>query len=146
MKNRDISFAIIAAAFIIVIGSIGVSFAAGTLPGTADDPVVTRSYVDKAIASAGGSIGISPGWEVVEVAAGQSVIGGQGTEIILRSGKAVAVDNGVNGISDLTNAKDLMGGTRIIANSLILIPRDDGRGIRCEENSFVMVLGSYEIK
>lgn len=145
MKNRNLSFAIIVAALIIVIGSIGIAFATDTLPGTADDPIVTKSYVDKAVAEVKNS-GNSASWEVLEVVAGQTVIGGQGTEMILRSGKAVAVDNGANGISDLTNAKDLMGGTNIALNSLILVPRADGRGIKCQENSFVMILGSYEIK
>lgn len=146
MKSRNLSFAIIVAALIIVIGSIGMAFATDTLPGTSDDPIVTKSYVDKAVAEVKENSGNAANWEVVEVAAGQTVIGGQGTEMILRSGKAVAVDNGANGISDLTNAKDLMSGTKVALNSLILVPRADGRGIKCQENSFVMILGSYEIK
>lgn len=144
MKKRNLSLAVIAAALIIAAGSIALAFAANSAPGTPDDPLVSKSYVDKAIASVESTQ--APTWEVIEVPAGKTLIGAQGTEMILRSGKAVAVDNGVNGISDLTNAQDLMGGTKISLNSLILIPRADGRGIKCQENSFVMVLGSYEIQ
>lgn len=152
MKKRKLSAAVIIAALILVIGSIAFSFAAEGGPGTESDPIVTRSYVDKKInelkalfTASSGTTG-SASWEVIEVPEGKSVIGGQGTEMILRSGQAVAVDNGVNGISDLTNAKDLMSGAKITANSLLLTPRDDGRGIKCQTSCFVMVLGSYTIK
>lgn len=85
-------------------------------PGSSDDPVVTKSYVDAKIAalSAGGTG--SGTFEVVFIEKGKKLIGKEGTELILRSGTAVAVDNGTNGLSDLTSAKELMGGSAVGTN------------------------------
>ena len=148
------ALAVIAAALVIVVGSIAISFAAGNIPGSAEDPVVSKSYVDaqlealKAELSEKFAAPDAPGgaWDVVLVKAGKSVIGGQGTEIILRSGKATAIDNGSDGVSDLTAANDLMKGEAIADNHLLLVPRADGRGIHCTTDCWLMILGSYEVK
>jgi hypothetical protein len=66
--------------------------------------------------------------------------------LILRSGDAYAIDNGVDGLSDVTSAKDLKGGVTITANHLLLVPRADGRGIRAGSDLWVMVKGSYTIQ
>lgn len=120
-------------------------FGAESGAGTAGDPVVTKSYVDALFAS------VSQGteaavFEVVEVDAGASLIGGAGTELILRGGKATAIDNGADGVSDLTAGKDLRSGTAVALNHLLLVPRADGRGLRCESKSWVMVKGAYTIQ
>jgi hypothetical protein len=120
------------------------------MPGTANDPIVTKSYVDQAIEAmgGGGSAGSSSTLIVVEVAAGQKLYGGEGTEFIVRTGKAVAFSGDASGIPDLTGAKDLTAGTVIPLNHLLLFPRE-GRGIQPdlkEKNSvIVMVRGSYEL-
>ena len=144
MKKKFIRAEVIIAALLLAFASIVWAYSAEGGPGTEGDPLVTKSYVDKKVAEVSG--GSAASWQVIEVAEGKSVIGGQGTEMILRSGNAVAIDNGVDGISDLTNAKDLKSGTKIAANSLLLTPRDDGRGIKCQTSCFVMVLGAYTIK
>jgi len=152
MKKHKMAFAVIISALIIVIGSIVITYAADPAPGSADDPVVTKSYVDKAIEtlkkSLGGSAETSASneWEAVFVEAGKSVMGAQGTQLILRSGEAVAIDNGSNGVSDLTAGADLMSGETVYLNHLLLIPRADGRGVKCSTECWFMVLGSYEIK
>ena len=156
MKKRNIAFAVIVSALIIAIGCIVVGYAADTTPGTAADPVVTKSYVDKAVAdlktelknsaSSASGTAAEAQWEVVFAEAEKSIIGGQGTEMILRSGNAVAVHDGENGLSDLTGGADIMRGTKIGLNHLLLIPRADGRGIKITADAYVMILGSYEIK
>ena len=82
--------------------------------------------------------------------AGKSLICKDGTEIILRSGEARAIAivvNGVmNGLTDITVGKDLAMEENIIANHLLIIPRDDGRGARALTNSFFLVKGDYEIR
>lgn len=157
MKKNKIAFAVIVAALIIAIGCIAIGYAADTTPGTATDPVVTKAYVDKAIAelktelkssgidvTSGGAVDAQ--WEVVFAEKGKTIIGGQGTEMILRSGTAEAVHEGANGLSDITGGGDIMNGTKIGLNHLLLIPRADGRGIKITADAYVMVLGSYEIK
>ncbi|MDD2216052.1 MAG: hypothetical protein PHR60_06515 [Eubacteriales bacterium] len=136
---------------IVVIIVIATTVAAGAQtydPGSKEDPVVTKSYVDAQIAalkSSGGS-GSAATFEAVFVEAGKKLIGGAGTELILRSGRASAIDNGADGLSDLTGAKDLIGGSDVGKNHLLLVPRDDGRGIRATTDLWVMVKGSYTIK
>lgn len=120
------------------------AFGADTGAGTAADPVVTRSYVDALFASLSQETQAAA-FEVVEVDAGASLLGGPGTELILRGGKATAIDNGTDGVSDLTAGKDLKSGTAVALNHLLLIPREDGRGLRCETRSWVMVKGAYTI-
>jgi len=103
-------------------------------PGSEEDPVVSKSYVDARVA-----------FTPVELAAGQRLTGAGGTEIILRSGEATAIDNGENGVADLTAGTDLMSGDWVGLNHLLLVPRDDGRGIRALTEGWVMVRGDYEI-
>lgn len=144
-KNRFAAILALAAVLIVGIGVAGI-FAAESEAGTVSDPVVTKSYVDELFASMSAAEPSAAVFEVVEVPAGRSLIGGAGTEMILRGGEATAIDNGKDGISDLTAGKDLKTGTAISMNHLLLIPKDDGRGIQCILKSWVMVKGGYSIQ
>lgn len=88
----------------------------------------------------GGSV-----FEVVELNTGQKLIAEAGTEIIIRSGEAFAIDNGVDGLSDITDAKDLKQGTILPLNHLVIVPRSDGRGVYVESRVFLMIRGNYTI-
>src|SRR5690554_3701010 len=92
--------------------------AAFSEPGSPTDPLVTLSFVENKIDqlkyyidSKLGEWNIEPkeeqgSWKVVEVPAGSSLICKDGTEIILRSGRATAIaieKNGIiNGLTDVT--------------------------------------------
>ncbi len=121
----------------MLVGWIGKGFAAGdpALPGSEQDPLVTRSYVDGKVKMA-----------VVEVAAGKQLIGSAGTEIIVRSGNATAIDTQSGGLSDVTAGKDLKMGDVAPTNHLLIVPRDDGRGIKAVTSLFVMVRGNYKVQ
>ena len=139
----------IAAGLVIVFSVFAVTVAAAAAadtPGSEGDPVVTKSYVDSQIAQLKSSGTASDTYVVVEVKAGQKVLGKSGTEIILRSGEATAIDNGANGVSDMTAGKDMMTGQSIGQNHLLLVPKDDGRGIQAITDLFVMVRGAYLIQ
>ncbi len=132
----------------LIVGAAAVT-AASSEPGSESDPIVTKSYVDSAIASALGSqpaSGSSDSYEVVFVEAGKKVIAKGCTEMILRSGEAAAIDNGANGVSDMTSGTDLKMNYTVRANHLLLVPRDDGRGIRTKTDCYIMIRGPYEIK
>lgn len=120
---------------IVLILGISVAFGAVSTPGSETDPVVTKSYVD-------GKVSYKP----VRLETGQKLIGDEGTEVILRSGEATAIDNGSNGISDITAGKDLMTGNTVAANHLLLIPRKDGRGIAVSTEAWVMIRGNYTVQ
>ncbi len=83
---------------------------------------------------------------VVEIKNGGVLEGKEGTEMILRAGSATAIASKDGGVTDLTAGADLKEGTKITKNHLLIIPRDDGRGIRCTGLCYVMVKGDYELK
>lgn len=144
MNKRKISIIVVALALIAATAVVG---AETYEPGSANDPVVTKSYVDAQIAAlkSSGTGASNVTFEAIFIEAGKKLLGGAGTEIILRTGEASAIDNGVNGISDLTGGKDLTVGCAIEKNHLLLVPRDDGRGISAVTDIWVMVKGSYTI-
>lgn len=142
----------------------------GNQPGTADDPVVTKSYVDQAIKQAlnGGAApspstpttpskgegttssgSASEGVKIVEVKPGKILIASAGTEFIVRAGKAVIYSADSNGVADLTDGKDITNGGSVVNNHLLSFPKE-GRGIQVQEgdtnNLTVMVRGGYQIK
>ena len=142
MKRLIAGLVVIAAVFAMTVAAA----AAADTPGSEGDPVVTKSYVDSQIAQLK-SGGVSSGtYKAVQLTAGQRLIGGEGTEVILRSGEATAIDNGANGVSDVTAGSDLMTGQSIGLNHLLLIPRNDGRGLQAHTEAYVMVRGSYTIQ
>jgi len=114
--------------------SLMVAFGDTSIPGSPDDPVVTKSYVDSKLAYA-----------VLHLQQGQRLIGGEGTEIIVRSGEVTAIDNGKDGISDITGGSDLKSGVICKANHLILVPRSDGRGITAASEAYIMIRGTYTL-
>lgn len=156
----------------IVFGAVVILFGATVAfsePGSELDPLVTLSYVEKKIEQlknyvdqnvSGSNTGtaVNGSWVVVEVPAGKSLICKDGTEIILRSGEARSISkisreirNGVeiiidNGLTDVTEGKDLKTDQFISKDHLLIIPRDDGRGAYCTTNSFFLVKGSYEVR
>lgn len=156
-------------------------------PGTIDDPLVTKSYVDDRLdeilnktgqhSSSSSSknnnekteidydkiykelnkyvdskleevnkVNVYSKYVVVELELGQDLICSDSTEVILRSGNAKIIGNDTgDGISDITIGIDLSQGVLVPKNHLLIIPRDDGRGLKAESKCFIMVKGEYHI-
>ncbi|SDX27957.1 hypothetical protein [Paenibacillus sp. CF384] len=145
-------------------------------PGSVNDPVVTKSYIDKQVAAlvkaelanqnggmddkklqemfdafraemeqSGGSSKV----EVVTVPVGKRLVAKDGTEFIVRAGKAMAYSADANGISDLTDGVDITNGKPVPNNHFILFPRG-GRGVTAQVGQkaalTVLVRGAYEIQ
>ncbi|MFV0441109.1 MAG: hypothetical protein ACK5LV_07435 [Lachnospirales bacterium] len=82
----------------------------------------------------------------IRVTKGQTVIGGQGTEIILRSGEAKIFSNAADGVSNITKGANQDNGEKVVLDNLLLVPRQDGRGITITTNeAWIMIKGEYEI-
>ncbi|MBR5506562.1 MAG: hypothetical protein IKV88_00770 [Clostridia bacterium] len=132
-------------------------------PGGSDDPLITlsyvedvlipqmKSYVDSSVAntsSGSQNVTVEGGlyFNIVNVSKGQTIIGDRSCQMILRmgSGKIVATQKG--GIADVTLGYDLANGADAPANHLLIIPVDDGRGIKMTSNGIVMICGSYSVK
>lgn len=147
-------------------------------PGTEDDPIVSKSYVDERISyvlSMISGTSVNPNasgneeivnqvvkeveplialltedtagskYVPVSASAGQIILGGEGTEIILRSGRAFAYITGASGIVNATAGSELVHNNEIKKNNIIIIPRDDGRGVRIVEDAWFIIKGSYTI-
>jgi len=133
---------------------VQVVYAINSEPGSGGDPLVTLSYVEQrmeqlqfyiddkveSLPQGGGNVFV-----VVNIKAGQRLIAKEGTEIILRTGKANAVASAGGGLSDVTAAKDIKNNAVIPANHLLIIPRDDGRGVKAITDIILMVKGNYDI-
>jgi len=108
-------------------------------PGTEEDPVVTLSYINDVFKN-------EMTFKVVEVPKGKAIYGQTGTEMILRMGKGSIIATQKGGIADLTSGLDLSNGSVIPANHYLLVPYNDGRGLKVTADSLIMVKGAYEIK
>lgn len=129
-------------------------------PGSESDPVISLSYLNIKIDELKGYIdektknisaqtpsNTGDGLVVVELQNGQSIIGKSGTEFIKRSGNALAITSIQGGLSDVTSGVDIGDGKAVPDNHLIIIPRDDGRGMHItKDKTFIMVRGDYNIK
>lgn len=137
--------------------------------GTVNDPLITKSYLDqqladlvaKELAKQGGGApaatatpspstgGTDTEMKVVQLQDGQTLFAKAGAEVIVRTGKTVAVSTDGDGIPDVTSGKDLAAGTAIELNHLLIFPRD-GRGLKPAAKSdaaiYVMVRGGYSIQ
>lgn len=151
MKKKWITILSIALCLIVVFSIGRDTFSE---PGSEEDPLVTKSYIEKRIEQLkyyidqkiSGDDSSTSELEVVEVNSGQSIIGRAGTEIILRGGKGRVIAGELGGLSDITGGRDLQMGENVPANHLMIVPRDDGRGVYVLENAIFMVRGSYEIR
>lgn len=85
-------------------------------------------------------------YKPVSAKKGQTILGGEGSEIILRSGNAVGYCSGVDGIVNATTGTEVSNGTKIQKNNLLIIPRNDGRGVKVTtEEAWFIIKGSYQI-
>ena len=147
----------------LVVGSS--VYAAKGDAGSSNDPLVTKSYVDSKVTQLQKTVEVqasmidlltqeinnmgkeeSSSYEVVTVPAGQSIVGKQGTEIIVRSGNGQVLASDGGGLQDMTEGTDLLGGSEIPKYHLVIIPREDSRGIYATKDLIVMVRGGYNIQ
>lgn len=134
------------------------SIAAVATPGDGNDPLVTLSYINdtvipqikeyidsKLTSSPQSSVGGGASYNLVNVKAGQKIIGSEGTEFVLRmgSGTIVATENG--GVADLTDGLDLQNGSSVPANHQLLSPKNDSRGIRMATDGIILIKGTYTV-
>lgn len=131
-----------------MIAFIGLAGAGQGEPGSSSDPLVTQSFVIKYVADKlkdQPAQGAAP-WQVITVQAGQTFAGHGGTEFVLRSGKAVAVDPSTSGILNMTNGGNVLANQAIPANNLLMVPRADGRGFKATTQVIIMCKGGADIK
>jgi len=148
-------FVVIAVSLVILLLGSALAVAAGGAPGSVDDPLVTRSFVESQVNSlvAGSvdeavktSVGMYTKWQVMDLAPGQRLEGKAGTELIVRAGKTELVDPVGSGIPDVTTGVNITVGKVLALDHLLIIPRTDGRGIKALSKTIVMYKGEVEVK
>lgn len=85
----------------------------------------------------------------LELTADQKLMTGESAEIILRGGKAKAIGGEGGGLSDITSGTgaDVNTDQDVPLNHLLLVSRDDGRGIKIvSKKAWVLVKGPYTIE
>lgn len=108
-------------------------------PGDSDDPIITLSYIENVLKG-------EMSFKVVNLKQGQTLIGEQGCELILRMGGAKIIATEKGGLADVTSGIDLANGESMPSNHHLIIPVNDGRGIKANNAVIVLVKGDYEIK
>ena len=102
----------------------------GDQPGGTGDPLVSQSYVDQFTQ-----------WKVLELNADQTMRCHAGTEFITRRGQAIIVDSTGNGIPDVTGGEDIFANSLAPINHMLIVPRDDGRGLKAMSPVVVLYRG-----
>ena len=123
------------------------AFTAAAAPGTDEDPLISKSYLDSVVypyidsAVASDKAGV----QIINLEAGESIYCTAGTELILRGGEASVIASQRGGVCDVTSGYDLADGTEIYPNHLLIVPVEDGRGAYAETDAIFMVRGSFEL-
>ncbi len=135
-KFKKVLTGILSAAFIL---SLTVAAAD---PGSQNDPLISKSYVDTSIIPYVNKVST---FTVVNLSAGQTLIGEAGCEIILRMGTASVIATEKGGLCDTTIGGDWPSGSAVPSNHNLIVPLGDGRGIRAGSNIIIMVKGGYSL-
>ena len=153
---------------VVAIALVNVTYAVDG--GNENDPLVTQSYVDSVVDEVksyfegrintlsikvdsikldsekeqGGTL--TSVFEIVSLKNGEKIVCDAGTEMILRAGYANAIGSDQGGLADTTSGMDIDNGKDIPRNHLLIIPRNDGRGIiaKAPNNTILMIKGSYK--
>ena len=150
-------------ALLVLCGALNVTISAAAEAGSADDPLVTLSYlnetfmdsimeqVDQKIAARNAQLGVSTGsgaaatFTVVTLTSGQVLTGDIGCEVMLRVGTAVCVSPSSPGLIDETAASALNNGGALVQNHLYMMTIE-GRGVQATATTTkLLVRGSYTI-
>lgn len=114
--------------------------AGGGVPGSAGDPLITRSYLEERLSQAGGT---SPRFFKVVLSRGEELSLDSGSELMLYSGSAAVT--GAAGLVSLTTGELFKRGNSVVRYHLYLAP-EDGCGVYADSAVTVYVRGDYSKK
>lgn len=150
---------------VLVLFVIGLTSTLGA-NGTEADPLISKSYLDlklkelrtelqglkQEIAKKPSNDSVDEGpqtagrvFKPLRLDPGAKIYFNEGTEFIMRVGEASAIDPTSNGIPNLTTGTSLLDGGKVPKNNLFVSPRDDGRGLVCHIEVWLLVKGDYSV-
>lgn len=169
--KKSIFASLSVALFLFIYLSNSNSYVMALQPGSSEDPLITRSYLERRLSTLEINNHTVLSDEVlnfiieditrrifsqlsyvekgtfkpVSANTGQLIIGDEGTEIILRVGSALIFSEVDNGVVNITTGRELLNGDRVDINNKLIVPRDDGRGVFVTEDSWFIIRGNYSI-
>ena len=130
VKSRTMVIGVLVVCVVVSLAAYAAFALPGDQPGGTGDPLVTQSYVDQFTQ-----------WRVLELNIDQTMNCHAGTEFITRRGQAIIVDSTGNGIPDVTGGEDVFASSLAPLNHMLIVPRDDGRGIKAMSPVVVLYRG-----
>jgi len=128
---------------LLMVAGLTVTYTVMANPGSDSDPVISFSYLKEIFKP---EVKSELTFQVVSVNKGQTLHGKAGTELILRMGEAQIFATQSGGLADITAGYDLPNGTYMPSNHLLIVPKDDGRGVVAGTDCLIMVKGDYTIE
>lgn len=142
MHKKKIGIVISFIAIIFIVFKVGLEVGAATTePGSAGDPLITKSYLDKRLEELSG--GGSGGYKKVTVKKNESLTASEGTELILYSGSATV--KGQDGLINLSSGELFKSGNTMVKYNIFLSPDSDS-GIKANTIAILFIKGNYNIR
>lgn len=143
MKKKHIVFILMGLLIIAGTFRAGTVYGAGTSkPGSAGDPLVTLSYLEKRLGN-NNSGGTTSGYAKVSISKNKTLFLKEGSEAVLYSGSATVI--GRNGLINLSSGELFKTNFTVVKYQIFLSP-DNNSGLKANANTTVFVKGDYTIK
>lgn len=133
---------------VLFLGAMAATFRVGIavgaqngVPGSVNDPLITKSYLDARLADVSGVGTPSGGMTKVNLTKGNKICGVEGTMFVLISGSATTSSDG---IVNITGGEILKEGMTISKYNTYL-STDTAGAIRADSNAVVYVSGTYKL-
>ena len=150
MKNGRNKKIFIVAIIVLICGAglfkagMTVGAAGEAKPGSVNDPLITKSYLDSYISSLGISNNADEGYKKVVLSKGKTIVGHEGTEILLYSGSANAYAKSAE-LVNITIGESVKDGMTLGKYCVYLCPDSDS-GVTAQSDVVIFVKGRYTAK
>lgn len=134
---------------ILTAAALVITFRAGVVagsqngtPGSINDPLVTKSYLDSRLEQMGqGSVSASAGMTKLTLSKGDIVTGSEGTTFVLIEGSASVSGNGIINIT----GGEVMGDGMTMSKYSTFLSTDINGAIRSDSSAVMFVSGDYNV-
>lgn len=138
MNRKKISLIICAVLLAALLGG-GVVYAKTAAAGSREDPLVTLSYLEEVFR------GEVSGFSKVTLSRGQRLEGGRGCQVMLRIGSCAADGSDEPVLVDTTDAREVSDGSALVKNHLYMITIPGNGVVASENNTVLLVSGTYTV-
>jgi len=142
MHKKKIGIIISFIVILFIVFKVGIEVGAATSePGSAGDPLITKSYLDKRLGESSGTG--SGSYKKVTVRKDETLTADEGSELILYSGNAAV--KGQDGLINLSSGELFKSGNTMVKYNIFLSP-DSNCGIKATTTVTLYIKGNYKIR